>query len=141
MSIWKFTPNIEMLNSTSVKTMGQHLGIEFTEVGDDYIKATMPVDERTVQPYGVLHGGANVTLAETLGSVAGGCCVDYPKQGVVGVEINANHLKGVKSGLVEGIARPIRIGKTIHVWEIKIYDDKKDLSCISRLTLAVISLG
>ncbi len=114
------------------------LGIEFTEVGADYVRGTMPVDARTHQPFGLLHGGASVLLAETLGSTAGGLCVDEG-QGVVGIEINANHLVGVREGKVTGTARPLHVGRSTQVWEIRIEDDQGRLACISRLTLAVVS--
>ncbi len=139
--IWKRKPTVEALNSFNPNTMGGHIGLEFTEVGDDYLKATLPVDHRTIQPYGLIHGGANVVLAETLGSVAGGLCVDFPEYGVVGVEVNANHVRSARSGKVEGIVTPIKVGSKIHVWEIKIYNEKKALTCVSRLTLAVIRLN
>ncbi|WP_144900552.1 hotdog fold thioesterase [Luteimonas cucumeris] len=113
------------------------LGIVMTEIGPDYLRATMPVDARTHQPYGLLHGGASVALAETLGSSAGGLCVG-PDQGVVGIEINANHLRGVRSGTVTGTARPLHVGRSTQVWEIRIEDERGRLACISRLTLAVI---
>ncbi len=138
MTIWKNTFTLEDLNSIAQKTMVERLGIEFTEIGDDYLKARMPVDERTKQPAGLLHGGANAALAETLGSMAGNMCVDCEKFHVVGVEINANHLRPVVAGFVEGIARPIKLGLTMQVWEIKIYDERERLTCISRLTLAVV---
>lgn len=138
MTIWKNTFTFEDLNSIAKRTMVERLGMEFTEIGDDYLKARMPVDERTKQPAGLLHGGANAALAETLGSMAGNMCVDYEKFHVVGVEINANHLRPVTTGFVEGIARPIKLGLTMQVWEIKIYDERERLTCISRLTLAVV---
>jgi uncharacterized protein (TIGR00369 family) len=114
------------------------LGIHFTEIGPDYVRGTMPVDARTKQPYGLLHGGASVLLAETLGSTAAGLCVPADK-GVVGIEINANHLRGVRDGNVTGTARPLHVGASTQVWEIRIEDDAGRLVCISRLTLAVIS--
>ena len=119
-------------------TMVDHLGIEFMEVGDDYIKARMPVDHRTRQPMGLLHGGASVSLAETLGSVAAFLCVDPQKQMCVGLEINANHIRGVSSGWVYGVARPLHVGKTTHVWEIKITDEQDKLVCTSRITMAIL---
>ncbi len=119
-------------------TMGDFLGIEFTELGDDYIKATMPVDERTRQPYGLLHGGASVVLAETLGSVGAVLTVDPDLFQCVGLEINANHVRGVKQGIVTGIARPIHIGATTQVWDIRIFDEREKLVCVSRHTVAVI---
>ena len=114
------------------------LGIRFTELGADYVRGTMPVDARTHQPYGLLHGGASVLLAETLGSSAGGLSVPEGK-GVVGIEINANHVRGVRAGLVTGTARPLHVGGSTQVWEIRIEDDQGRLVCISRLTLAVIA--
>ena len=138
MTIWKSSFTLEDLNAIAKQTMVEHLGMEFTEIGEDYLKARMPVDERTKQPAGLLHGGANAALAETLGSMAGNMCVDYDKFSMVGVEINANHLRPVVAGFVEGIARPIKLGLTMQVWEIKIYDERERLTCISRLTLAVV---
>ena len=129
---------VEMLNKMSANTMVQHLGIEFTAIGNDFIEARMPVDHRTHQPLGLLHGGASVTLAETLGSVAATCCVDMTKQYCVGLDINANHIKSVKTGYVTGITRPIHVGKRTQVWEIKITNDQNELVCISRITMAVI---
>ena len=119
-------------------TMGDHIGIHFSELGENYLKATMPVDERTRQPYGLLHGGASVALAETLGSVASALVIDTENFICVGQEINANHIRGVKSGLVTGIAKPIHLGSSSHVWEIKIYDEAEKLVCISRLTVAIL---
>ena len=118
--------------------MTDHLGIVFTEIGSDHLTATMPVDERTKQPMGLLHGGANVVLAETLGSVAASLTIDLTKQICVGLEINANHLKGVKSGIVTGITRPIHLGKSTQVWEIKITNEQGQLCCISRITMAIL---
>jgi uncharacterized protein (TIGR00369 family) len=125
------------LNALSEGTAMRPLGIEFTEIGPDYVRATMPVDARTRQPYGLLHGGASVLLAETLGSTAGGLCTG-PDQGVVGIEINANHLAGVREGSVTGTARPLHIGRSTQVWEIRIEDGRGRLACVSRLTLAVV---
>jgi len=118
--------------------MGEHIGLEFTEIGPDYIKATMPVDHRTKQPYGLLHGGASVALAETLGSVGAAMVVDHTEYICVGQEINANHLRSVRSGIVTGTAKPIHIGSSSQVWEIKIHDERDHLICISRLTVAVL---
>jgi len=135
-----FNPNvtIEVLNKMSINTMVTHLGIEFTSVGDDFIEARMPVDHRTHQPLGLLHGGASAVLAETLGSVAATCCVDMTKQYCVGLEINANHIKSVREGFVTGITKHIHVGKRTQVWEIRITNEQKELVCISRITLAVI---
>jgi uncharacterized protein (TIGR00369 family) len=129
----------EALNALSRGTAMEPLGIVFTEIGPDYLRGTMPVDARTRQPYGLLHGGASVLLAETLGSTAGGLCVEEG-QGVVGIEINANHLAGVREGRVTGTARPLHVGRSTQVWEIRIEDGRGRLACISRLTLAVIAL-
>lgn len=129
----------EALNALSRGTAMEPLGIVFTEIGPDYLRGTMPVDARTRQPYGLLHGGASVLLAETLGSTAGGLCVDEG-QGVVGIEINANHLAGVREGLVTGTTRPLHVGRSTQVWDIRIEDERGRLACISRLTLAVIAL-
>lgn len=118
--------------------MVEHLGIEFTRMGDDFIEARMPVDHRTHQPLGMLHGGASVALAETLGSIAATCCVDTQLQYCVGLDINANHVKSIRSGFVIGIARPIHVGKKTHVWEIRITNEQQELICISRITMAVI---
>ena len=135
-----FNPDvtIDQLKSLSPNTMMEHLGIEITDIGEDYIQATMPVDHRTHQPFGLLHGGASVVLAETLGSVAAHCTVDDQTKYCVGLEINANHVKSVKSGLVTGITRPIHIGQRTQIWEIRITNDKNELVCISRITMAVI---
>jgi 1,4-dihydroxy-2-naphthoyl-CoA hydrolase len=140
MSIW-FEPGLTpaRLQPLGDNTMGQHLGIEFTEVGEDFLKGRMPVDHRTRQPYGLLHGGASVSLAETLGSVASAFVVDRRQYSAVGLEINANHLRGVREGFVTGIARPLHLGKTTHVWDIRIYDEKEKLVCVSRLTVAIIA--
>lgn len=141
MSIWKYPVNEEQINLAGKNTMVEHLGIEITEVGDDYLKATMPVDHRTVQPFRLLHGGASVTLAETLGSIGGGLLVEAGKQTVVGLEINANHLRGGKEGtVVTGVAKPIHIGGRTQVWDIRITNEKDQLVCISRLTLAVVNI-
>ncbi|RQO67875.1 esterase [Pedobacter sp. KBW06] len=131
-----FTP--AQLNDRPKNHLGGLLDIQFTEVGDDFLTATMPVDERTHQPAGILHGGASVVLAETLGSIASYMCIDPEKHMAVGLEINANHLRPVKSGLVTGICKPLHIGAKTHVWEIKIYNDKGKMNCISRLTVAII---
>ncbi len=117
--------------------MPTHLGIEFIELGDDYVKARMPVDERTKQPFGILHGGASVALAETLGSTGAGLVVDRSKYRCVGQEINANHVRAVSSGWVIGTARPLHLGRRSHVWEIRITDEQDRLVCISRITMSV----
>lgn len=124
--------------SMGSQTIGEVLDIRFSEVGPNYIKATMPVDHRTHHPYGLLHGGASCVLAETLGSVASAKVIDPGKFICVGIEINANHIRSVRSGLVIGITTPIHIGSSTHVWDIKIYDEREKLVCISRLTVAIL---
>lgn len=136
--IWKKPIDLEVLNKWHDNTMQRHLGIEFIEVGDDFLKARMPVDNRTKQPEGLLHGGAYVVLAESLGSAASVLCVDAEKYFVVGLEINANHLRSVRDGYVTGITKPIHLGRSTQVWEIRIYDDQNRLSCISRITNAIL---
>ena len=138
MSLFNPGITVESLNQISANTLVSHLGIEFTSFGDDFIEAKMPVDARTQQPLGLLHGGASVTLAETLGSVAATCCINRDTQYCVGLDINANHIKSVKTGYVFGTTKPIHIGKRTHVWEIKIANEQKELICISRITMAVI---
>jgi len=136
--IWKNTPNLLAINELNNSTLGETLGIKFTDFGDDFLTATMPVDERTKQPFGLLHGGANVALAETLGSVASLLIVNQELFIGVGVEINANHLKAVFNGIVTGICKPLHIAGKNHVWEIKIYNDQQELTCVSRFTCAII---
>jgi 1,4-dihydroxy-2-naphthoyl-CoA hydrolase len=138
MAIWFGTPTIDDMRNASVGAMASHLGIEFTEVGSDYLRGTMPVEARTRQPMGYLHGGASVALAETLGSVAANYVVDPAKFRCLGQEINANHLRPVVEGLVIGTARPIHMGSRSHVWGIEIRDPAERLVCISRLTIAVV---
>ncbi len=139
MPIWTRPFTLDQLTSSNQRTALNSLGIEFTEVGDDFIRARMPVDERTRQPFGLLHGGASVLLAETLGSVGANYCVKGENQAAVGLEINANHLRAVSSGWVTGTARPIHIGGSTQVWEIRIENDQGKMVCISRITMAVIT--
>jgi 1,4-dihydroxy-2-naphthoyl-CoA hydrolase len=122
-------------------SLPKHLGIEFTEIGADFLRGRMPVDERTRQPFGILHGGASVALAETLGSTAAGLVVDPDKYRVVGQEINANHVRAVSDGFVVGTARPFHIGRRSHVWEIRIADEQDRPVCISRITMFVVEKG
>ena len=129
---------LKRINDSIQNTMTSTIGIEITYIGDDFICGKMPVDERTTQPFGLLHGGASAALAETLGSIGGGIKVYSNNETVVGIEINANHLKSVRDGWVYGKATPIRIGKKIQVWNIEITNEDDDLICVSRLTLAVI---
>lgn len=139
-AIWhSLDVSLDTLNEMSENTMGTHLGMEFTEIGPDYLKMMMPVDHRTKQPYGLLHGGASVALAETVGSMASGLIIDPNKQICVGMEISANHLRGVKGGYVHACAKPLHIGATSHVWDIRITDDQHKLICVSRLTMAILA--
>jgi 1,4-dihydroxy-2-naphthoyl-CoA hydrolase len=138
MSIWHRVPTLESLNATSKNTLVEHIDIRFTDIGDDYIAGTMPVDSRTHQPFGLLHGGATVVLAETLGSSAANCCLDLSTHYAVGLEINTNHLRSVRSGRVKATARPIHIGRSTQVWEIRTEDEGGKLTAISRLTMAVV---
>jgi len=130
---------LEDINKFNQGCMVSHIGIVYTEVGIDYLCAKMPVDERTKQPLGLLHGGASVVLAETLGSMAANLCLDSKKEFAVGLDINANHIKGARSGFVYGRAQVVHLGKKTHVWEIKITNEDDELVCISRLTMAVLS--
>lgn len=130
--------NADHFKAMNDKTMGQHIGISFSEVGPDFLKATMPVDHRTQQPYGLLHGGASCVLAETLGSVASAMVIDPDRFICVGLEINANHVRSARSGFVTGTCTPIHIGASTHVWDIKIHDEREKLICVSRLTVAIL---
>ncbi|MBK8089220.1 MAG: hotdog fold thioesterase [Chitinophagaceae bacterium] len=138
-SIW-FKKDLSLTNFTNFgkTTMSEYIGISFSELGNDYLKATMPVDHRTKQPYGLLHGGASCVLAETLGSIASAMVIDQDKFICVGLEINANHIRSARSGIVTGITKPIHIGTSTHVWDIKIYDEREKLVCVSRLTVAIL---
>lgn len=138
MSLWKQQLEPDDVNAMSRNTMMQAIGIRITEIGDDYVRGTMPVDARTHQPYGLLHGGASVALAETLGSFAAMLTLDASVEAAVGLDINANHVRGVKSGIVTGTARPVHLGRSTQVWEIRIEDEQGKLVCIARLTMAVI---
>ncbi|HEX9796889.1 MAG TPA: hotdog fold thioesterase [Anaerolineales bacterium] len=137
MPIWSIEPSLELLNTTSQNTLVSHLGIVFTEVGQDWLSARMPVDARTHQPLGLLHGGASAALAETLGSVAGSFVVEPKRSYVMGLALNANHVRPVRQGWVLGIARPIHLGRTTQVWQIRIEDEDGQLVSITRLTLIV----
>ncbi len=136
--IWTQKPSIETIQKMSAGTMCEALGMLFTEIGDDSLTATMPVDHRTKQPAGLLHGGASVALAETLGSIASALCLKSKDKMPVGIEINANHLKSATSGLVTGCCRPIRVGQSLHVWNIEIRNEKQELVCVSRLTVMIV---
>jgi len=139
MPIWfKNEFSLDKLTGMSAGTMAEYLGIEWVEVGENFLKAKMPVDHRTKQPYGLLHGGASCVLAETIGSVASALVIDQSKAYCVGIEINANHIRSARSGFVTGIGTPLHLGATTHVWDIKIYDERDKLVCVSRLTVAVL---
>lgn len=138
MRIWKQAISVERLNDSCLNTATSHLGIEFLEVGDDFIRARVPVDPRTIQPYGLLHGGVSVVLAETLGSCGAAFSV-HEGQRVVGLDINANHLKGVTRGWVTGTTRPVHIGRSTQVWAIELRNEAGELTCVSRITMAVLA--
>ena len=138
MSIWRIQTSVEQLQELSRNTLVDTIGIRVTEIGPDYVRATMPVSPKTHQPTGVLHGGASVALAETVGSLAANLCVDQARYVCLGQEINANHLRPVSSGIVTATARPHHIGKRSHVWGIEIRDEQEKLVCVSRLTMAVV---
>ncbi|WP_426149534.1 hotdog fold thioesterase [Pseudomonas sp. DC3000-4b1] len=140
MTLWHSTPDLDVLNAGQRDTIGGLLDIRFEAVGEDFLTASMPVDARTHQPYGLLHGGASVVLAESVGSVASMLCVDRTRFYCVGLEVNANHLRGVRSGRVTATARPVHIGRSTHVWDIRLVDQQGKPSCISRLTVAVMPL-
>lgn len=140
MAIWKQQVDLATANAGSRRTLMQAIDIRITEIGDDFLRGTMPVDDRTRQPYGILHGGASVALAETLGSTAAMLCCEEGTA-AVGLDINANHLRAVREGMVTGTARPIHIGRSTQVWEIRITNDAGELTCISRLTMAVVPGG
>jgi 1,4-dihydroxy-2-naphthoyl-CoA hydrolase len=140
MSLWKIKTTVEQLRERSKNTLMEHLGIEYLELGDDFLTARMPVDHRTQQTEGILHGGASVVLAETLGSIAARLCLGSEDKTVVGLEINANHIRPVRSGWVTGTARPVHMGIKTQIWEIRITNDQDKLVCISRLTIANIDV-
>jgi uncharacterized protein (TIGR00369 family) len=137
MRIWKQAISVELLTASSLNTAVSHLGIEFLEVGDDFIRARVPVDSRTIQPYGLLHGGVSVVLAETLGSCGAAYAAPLGHR-TVGLDINANHLKGTTSGWVSGITRPVHIGRSTQVWAIELRNDAGELTCVSRITMAML---
>lgn len=137
--IWQTPITIDDLNQRSENTAASHLGILFSEIGDDFLAATMPINNKTMQPLGLLHGGISAALAETVGSSAANYCIDQTKQYCVGLDINANHIRAIKGGLVTAIAKPLHLGRSTQVWEIKITSEDNKLACISRLTMAVIT--
>lgn len=138
--IWKHETTVDYMNSMNANTLNEALGIEFIEIGADYMKARMPVDKRTVQPFRILHGGASGALAETLGSVASVACLEDPtKEAAVGIELNCSHMRSALEGsFVIGTVKPYRVGRKVHVWNIEIHDEKGRLVCVSRLTIAVV---
>lgn len=138
-AIWRVPASVAGLNAQAHETLIAHLGIEVVALGDDFIRATMPVDARTRQPFGLLHGGASVVLAETLGSMAANLCLDPATHMAVGVEVNANHLRAARDGRVVGTTRPLHLGRSTQVWEIRIEDERERLVCVSRLTVAVVT--
>jgi 1,4-dihydroxy-2-naphthoyl-CoA hydrolase len=138
MSIWHNTPSLTEINALNEGTMGEFMNITFTEIGPDFLKASMPVDNRVKQPFGLLHGGASVALAETIGSVASWCVINRDLFMGVGIEINANHVKAVTKGIVTGICKPIHVSGKNHVWDIRIYNEADELCCVSRFTCTVV---
>lgn len=142
MSVWFHGKvSLSQLEGYSENTMARHLGLKWVEVGDDFLKMSMPVDTRTQQPYGFLHGGASCVLAETIGSIGSALVIDTSKFHCVGIEINANHVKSVSRGIVIATCTPLHLGKSTHVWDIKIHDERERLICVSRLTVAVVPGG
>ncbi len=139
MTLWRTSPNLEALNQMSSGNAVAHLGIEFIEAGDDYLVARMPVDKRTQQPMGLLHGGASALLAETLGSVATYLIIDFARQRGVGIELNISHLRSVQQGYVFGRVQPIRVGRRTHVWDVRITDEAEQAVAVARLTMAIIT--
>lgn len=134
-------PSLDAANALGANTLSDWLDIRIEAFGDDYLRGSMPVDHRTHQPFGLLHGGASVALAETLGSLGAALCVDLQRQRVVGLDINANHVRGVRDGRVTATARPLHLGRSTHVWAIEQHDDRQRLSCVSRITMAVLDSG
>jgi len=137
MKIWTRQIDVKIVNERGKNTMSEHLGITFTDVGDDFIKATMPISDKNKQPYGIMHGGASCVLAETIGSTAANFCVDE-KYYCVGLDINTNHIRAIRSGIVEGVARPYHLGKSTQVWHIEIRNEEGKLISVNRLTMAVL---
>ncbi len=139
MKIWKNAITLEALNARGKNTMMEYLGIEITEIGDDYLAARMPIDHRTLQPVGIMHGGASCVLAESVGSTAANCCVDQSQFYCVGLDINTNHIRSIRNGFVIGTAKPYHLGRTTQVWSIEIVNEHKQLISVNRLTMAVLS--
>lgn len=137
-TIWHAPVSLDAVRALVAGTLSDHLGIRVVEVGPDYLRGTLPVAPHTHQPFGLLHGGASLVLAEELGSLAGNLCVNPERQACVGLEINANHVRAVRSGTVTGTARPLHLGSRTQVWEIRIVDEQDRLVCVSRITLALV---
>lgn len=140
MAIWRAETTLEQMHDLGRRTMFERIGIEFIEIGPDFLRARMPVDERTLQPYGLLHGGATAALAETLGSVGSNLIVDLQRQRAAGIELNANHVRSATAGWVIGTCRPLHLGRAIHVWDIRVEDEAGRLISVARLTVAVVAL-
>ena len=138
-NIYKPGITVEEVQKTGVGTLAEALGIQIIEINGNSITATMPVDQRTIQPQGILHGGASVALAETVGSISANLTIDHSNQYCVGLEINANHIRAVRSGFVTAVSNPLHIGRSTQVWEIRITDEKSKLVCVSRLTVAILN--
>lgn len=136
---WRIRPSVDQLNALNPGTLGEVLGMRFTEVGPDYLRMSMPVDARTKQPAGLLHGGASAALAETIGSVASNCVIDRASQAAVGLELNCSHLRAVRGGQVYATCRAIRLGRTVHVWDVRIADDSGREACVCRLTVSILT--
>lgn len=139
MRIWQFDFDLSHLAARGKDTMLDHLGIEFVEIGDDYLVARMPVNQRTKQPAGIMHGGASCALAESAGSTAANCCIDVNKYYCVGLDINTNHIRSVREGFVYATAKPFHLGRTTQVWSIEIVNEEKKLISVNRLTMAVLT--
>ncbi len=139
MKIWLVDMNLNTLNEFGKNTMLEHLGIEFIEFGENYLKARMPVDHRTIQPAGIMHGGASTVLAETIGSMAANCCVDQSKFYCVGLDINTNHIRSIREGYVTGTAKPFHLGRSSQVWGIEMMNDKDQLISVNRLTMSILA--
>jgi 1,4-dihydroxy-2-naphthoyl-CoA hydrolase len=140
-TLFRHRRSLEELNAHGRQTAVSHLGIEYTEIGEDFLRGRMPVDQRTKQPYGLLHGGASALFAETLASVAANMCLEHAAQQAVGIELNCNHLRAVRDGFVTGTARVLHLGRRTQVWDIRIEDDQGKLCCVSRLTLAAVEIA
>jgi 1,4-dihydroxy-2-naphthoyl-CoA hydrolase len=139
MKIWKYNLTLDLLHNRGKNTMIEYLGIEFTEIGDDYLVARMPIDHRTLQPAGIMHGGASCVLAESVGSTAANCCVDQSTHYCVGLDINTNHIRSIRDGFVFGTAKAYHLGRSTQVWSIEITNENQQLISINRLTMAVLS--